>query len=101
MYALDVDTTATTAHLTLAGELDMATTEQTRSAALAVLDADVSELCIHMSEVSFIDSSGLSVLVEIQIDAEHRGIDLELVDPSPRVLRLFEITGLVGVFKIS
>ena len=61
---------------------------------------NVGPLVLDMSEVSFIDSSGLRVLVAQHQKSMERGIAFEVVDASRAALRLFEITGLAEVLGV-
>jgi anti-anti-sigma factor len=75
----------------LSGEVD-AHTAPTLASALAALPAGT--VRIDMAEVSFMDSSGLRVLMEATARARDAGGDLVVVRPSPTVTRLVEISGL-------
>jgi len=57
-------------------------------------------LVLDMSKVSFIDSSGLRVLVAQHQKSTERGNGFEVVDASRAALRLFEITGLAEVLGV-
>ena len=71
--------------VTVAGEVDVYTAAQLR----AVLD-----------EVSFLDSTGLGVLVgRLKLVRNHSGW-LRIVCSNDRILRVFRITGLDKVFGI-
>ncbi len=50
---------------------------------------------IDLSQVSFIDSTGIGVLVGALKRAREAGGALVLVCPVPRLRRIFEITGLL------
>jgi anti-sigma B factor antagonist len=58
-------------------------------------DADVE---LDMSEVSFIDSSGLRTLIDVHQRAESDNRRLVLRAPSHSVVRLLEVAGLDGHF---
>lgn len=75
----------------LCGEVD-AHTAPTLAAALGELPADV--VMLDMAGVSFMDSSGLRVLMEASTRAREGGGDLVVARPSPAVARLVEISGL-------
>ena len=82
----------------LSGELDAST-------CIILLDwldqyDNVGPLVLDMSEVSFIDSSGLRVLVAQQQKSTEHGNAFEVVDASRAALRLFEITGLAEVLGV-
>lgn len=68
--------------------------------ALAELNAD-DEIAIDLSQVTFIDSSGLRVLVRAHKRREGDGGQLAIVRPSDPVCRLFDITGLTSELSIS
>ena len=85
--------------LSVEGELDLAVVSEFRERALACLEgAQALELDLH--GVSFIDSSGLAVLVRLRKEAALSGKSLALVDVSRATRRLLEITGLQDSFDI-
>jgi anti-sigma B factor antagonist len=82
------------------GEVDMSTAPRL----LEILDA-VSEasrlVVVDLTEVSFLDSSGLNVLVKAQRRLAPRGIALRVVVPSDHALRrVFEIARLEEQLQI-
>ena len=88
--------------LLLSGEIDIASADGLRAAgarAIGSLGSAV-RLDIDMSEVTFIDSSGLGALVSIRNAAEAAGRTVSLRINSPPIIRLFELTGLRDSFVI-
>ncbi|MEV0825252.1 STAS domain-containing protein [Nonomuraea rubra] len=86
--------------VSVAGELDIATTEQFRSHLLALLQeaghsrrADT-ELVIEVSRLSFIDAAGLGILVSVQNQAVNQRTRLHIEGAPPNMRRLLRITGL-------
>lgn len=84
------------------GELDQSTADQLRSALVTVLGAGAGSVLIDLSDCSFIDSTGLSLLVEAtrRLGEEERGFGVCCVDDDVR--RLLELTGIdraVGLFE--
>jgi anti-sigma B factor antagonist len=80
------------------GYVDLSTVPELK-AALERHDAPV--LRVDLSGVSFLDSSGLQVLLAAHKRARDGGRRLVLVAPSPTVRRLFEITGLDGELDVD
>jgi anti-sigma B factor antagonist len=76
------------------GEIDIYTGPALRDVLRDVVAAGPSQVVIDMAEVSFIDSSGLSVIIGAYKRAQDSGIDLVLRSPTARVVRLLEMTGL-------
>lgn len=84
----------------LTGELDLATAPRLRDR-LAVLSEDGHDrITLDLTDLDFIDSTGLSVLVMAYTRAESSGGGMIVRNPSSAVMRIFEITGLASVFTI-
>ena len=84
--------------VTLAGEVDLTTAARLRAELLALARSEV--LVIDLREVTFMDSTGMGVLVGRLRSARQTGQDLRLVMTHGRVRRNFEITGLERIFPI-
>jgi anti-sigma B factor antagonist len=85
--------------VSLSGELDLYTAERVR---LAIGEADAvgaDTVIVDLSEISFIDSTALGLLVQETKRLEGRGHSLVLVTSDPRTLRVFEVTGLDRVLR--
>ena len=77
------------------GELDIATVGEVR-AAFASATADVRTFVLDLAAVSFIDTSGISLVIEQQQRAEAAGHRFRIVRGTDEVQRLFEISGLLS-----
>jgi anti-sigma B factor antagonist len=99
---LTIQTTpGTVALVALAGELDAYHAPRAKTELEAQLVARPEALVISLKRVSYVDSTGLGVLVAIRKQAEAAEVGLRLVIvPDSAVLRTFTITGLLGVFSI-
>lgn len=88
--------------LSLAGELDPATAPvlAARIADLAA-DAAVSSVVLDLSQVTFLDSSGLRVLVTGSEALRARSAGLVLRDPSANIRRVLEVTGLTELITVE
>ena len=84
----------------VAGELD-ASTSPTLDAAFAELPAGSGQVAVDLGDVTFIDSSGLRVLIALSDRAAAKGRTVVVSRASSSVRRLFEITGLESVFGLS
>lgn len=96
--AMDATVAAEGNELRVSGEID-AHSVSVVDAALAEADP-TSEIALDLSDVSFIDSSGLRALVAAHKRTEAAGGGLVLVGPSQPVLRLLGLTGLDQVLAI-
>lgn len=90
------------ARLTVAGEL---TEAARRPLVRIVTDLLLAEPTLHRIDldlrgVSFVNSAGVAVLVQLQRLAAPRAIDLVLVAPPPVVARPLQLTGLWHRFSV-
>jgi anti-sigma B factor antagonist len=91
---LDLSPTPYGARLTIGGELDLATTPRVR-AALASLALTTGEtLVVDLSDVTFMDSTGLAVFLGLQRDLRARGIRLLTACPEGAARLVVEVAGV-------
>ena len=86
--------------LHVVGELDTLTAPllQVR---LLEQQAQVGHVVLDLSDVTFLGSAGLAVLVGAKDDADSRGCRLQVVPGSRIVKRALEATGLMPLFTIA
>lgn len=82
------------------GEIDVATAPPLRDRLQALTTSGRSTVVVDLLHVTFLDSTALGVLVGALKRCRESGGDLPLVITEPRILKVFEITGLTGVFPI-
>jgi anti-sigma B factor antagonist len=84
------------------GEVDVATSPRLRSTLSTLLTHGATSLTLDFSGVSFIDSSGLGVLVgalkRVQEASDGR---VQIVGATEFVRKIFQITGLESVFFLD
>ena len=85
--------------VSLAGEIDLDRAPEARRLLLDCVKRR-QDVLVDLSEVTYIDSSGIASLVEALQWAKSRGTDLRLVAVSPQALRVFELARLDKVFAI-
>ena len=56
---------------------------------------------LHLREVTFMNSAGTGVLVQLQKMTRPRGVELVLVGPPPIVVRPLQLTGLWTRFPVE
>jgi anti-sigma B factor antagonist len=83
-----------------AGELDVNTAPELREQLARLVSEGARKIVVDLTDVSFVDSTALSVLVSALKRLRQADGDLELASPNPSVRRVFEITGLTRLFAI-
>ena len=86
--------------ITVSGEVDLASSPDLDTAIIAAIESGSSSLVIDLTDVSFMDSSGLGVIVRGLKRCREADKDLDLVITNERVLKVFGITGLDQVIPI-
>ena len=76
------------------GELDIATVDLLERALLEVEDTDAELIVLDLSGLSFIDSTGLRLVLDINERCGGEADRLRVVAGSPAVERLLDIVGL-------
>jgi anti-anti-sigma factor len=83
----------TTATVTAAGEIDLSTVDELRSAVTGAAD-DIEQLLLDLTGVEFIDSAGLGGLLELRSTLRSRNVTLQISAGEGPVRQAMEITGL-------
>jgi anti-sigma B factor antagonist len=82
------------------GEVDVYSAPALKEKITDLLQDGANTLIVDLSGVAFLDSTGLGALVEARAATSEAGGSLPLVCSQERILKLFTITGLDGVFTI-
>ena len=92
---------ATGTWLRVRGPVDFAEAQALMKAGAALLRGDTgSPLRLDLAGVSYLDSSGLSALLDLQLQAAHLGRKLEVHNPSAPVLQSLRLTRLEQAFSL-
>ena len=80
------------------GDLDAHTAPMLQKAVdRTIASAPASSIVIDLTDVPFIDSSGLSVIVAAHTRLTDAGAGVRLVATSPRVIKVLALTGLNAI----
>lgn len=83
------------------GEVDASSSGELAAVLDRLIDARPSAVAVDMAGVTFIDSSGLKVLVTAQRRLVETGGELRVIHLSPAVDRLLTLCGLHSVLGVS
>jgi anti-sigma B factor antagonist len=84
----------------LEGEVDVYTAPQLKQQMIQLLEAGTKQMAVDLTKVEYLDSTALGVLIGGLKRMRERDGNLALICPSPRIRRVFEITGLDKIFDI-
>jgi anti-sigma B factor antagonist len=86
--------------LAVRGDIDIAIAAEFRESVSTATDGDTRRVVMDLSEVDFMDSSGLQVLLNLRKELTARGGELVLACDRAPVLDLFRLTGLDRVCAV-
>jgi anti-sigma B factor antagonist len=99
-FSFTVDPGSAGALITVHGELDLHTAPELRAEMIRLAQQVQSQhtLVVDMTDLGFMDSSGLSVFIAAHKRAAPRGARIRMVNPPTFVNRLLGVTGLGSIF---
>lgn len=86
--------------IAVSGEVDIATADSLDAEITQVLADGAHHLVVDLSDVGFLDSTGLGVLVKALKRAREAGGTLAIVVTAERIAKVFRITGLDAVMPL-
>lgn len=93
-FSVSVSTDGATATVALRGELDMSGVDRAREAIEQAESGEPALVVLDMSQLDFIDSTGLEVMLRAARRAHDNGRRLVVARPSRYVRRLLELTAI-------
>jgi len=84
----------------LSGELDVSTSRELSEELIGLIDAGNTDLVIDLAHLAFIDSTGLSAILQANKKLNGKG-QLVLREPTGLVKQVLEVTGLTGALHIE
>ncbi|PLT27953.1 anti-sigma factor antagonist [Peribacillus deserti] len=94
----DIDSKAT---VKVKGEIDAYTAPKLRETLFPLSEQQNVHMVVDLSEVSYMDSTGLGVFVGLFKSVRSHDGEFRLVGLSERLRRLFDITGLADIIDIN
>ena len=80
------------------GEVDLSSATDLEAGIRQALGGNPASVVLDLAALTFIDSSGLRVLVSVADDARSQGVGFELRNVPSHAQRVLDITGLSGMF---
>jgi anti-sigma B factor antagonist len=88
-------------HVEISGEVDIHTSTNLKEALNNILNDREATIKLDCLNLSYIDSTGLGVLIGILKRVKKNDNDIEIVNPQTNISKLFSITGLDKIFIMS
>ncbi|MCU0822855.1 MAG: STAS domain-containing protein [Spirochaetes bacterium] len=82
------------------GALDIRAKDKSETFILEQLNREIEVICIDCSELTYIDSSGLGIFINLSKMARERNYELVLCEIDSKISSVFDISKLDQFFKI-
>jgi|SRR5215467_6982089 anti-anti-sigma factor len=87
--------------ITIAGRLALGgETEKLNAAVAALLQKDQKRVVLDITGLDYVDSSGVGMLVSCLTNVKKAGGELKVVGASPRIRRIFNMTGVDNLMSM-
>jgi anti-sigma B factor antagonist len=84
----------------VSGEVDMYNAHRLREVVQALLKARVTIFILNLKKVTYVDSSGIGAFLSINAMLSREGMAFRIVNVARSVMRVLELTRLVGFLPI-
>ncbi len=82
------------------GDIEMMTIKEFKEKLLDIGENNDVDITLDLSEVDYIDSSGVGVLISLNKIQRKKGKKLELTKVSPKFLNVLKLSSLAEVFNL-
>ncbi len=82
------------------GEIDIYSIEEFRAAIEEKIKTQAHEIRLDCSELSYMDSTGMGVLIELRNKTKEMGQRIVMVNPRPNIKKLMALTGVDKIIEI-
>jgi anti-anti-sigma factor len=83
------------------GEIDISTADRLEEVLRQLSSTSPSDVAIELTEVTFIDSTGVNAIIAAHRALDRRGRTLRVLGASGAARRLFEITGVDRIVELD
>ena len=98
-FRVEITHTDDTSVVKLEGELDLASRASLEASFARALDSD--HVTVDLAQVSFIDSTGIGVLIRAHRAATERGSSMTFLAGPPNVMRTLRLAGVTEQLGIA
>ena len=101
-FAVHLDVEGPETVIRVVGEIDLAVADKVKSTGLMALTApNVSAISFDLSQVTFLDSTGIGALIAVRNAADDADVKVRIDKASDAVMRVLEITALAPIFGVA
>jgi anti-sigma B factor antagonist len=82
------------------GEIDIYSIEKFRDTIEKIIKTQAPEIILDCSELSYMDSTGMGVLIELRNKTKEMGQKIIMMNPRPNIKKLLTLTGVDKIIEV-
>ncbi|MDP2843027.1 MAG: STAS domain-containing protein [Acetobacterium sp.] len=86
--------------VSIKGEIDIYSIENFRASIEKEIQTQATQIILDCSELSYMDSTGMSVLIELRNKTKEMGQKIIMMNPRPNIKKLLSLTGVDKIIEI-
>lgn len=87
--------------ISLEGELDVSTADKLKEHLHSLVEKEIVDMKINLTNLDYIDSTGLGVMIGVLKKLKISDKEIYILEPKSNVKKIFTITGLDKIFKVE
>ena len=87
--------------IVLEGELDVSTADKLKEHLHKLVEKEIVDMKINLTNLDYIDSTGLGVMIGVLKKLKISDKEIYIINPKSNVKKIFTITGLDKIFKVE
>ena len=84
----------------VAGAVDIYTATQFKEPIEKLIEAGTKEIFLDLTDLSYIDSTGIGILIELRKGSMSKNLNMTLINPQKNIVKLLQLTGVDQIFSI-
>lgn len=89
-----------TSMVSIKGEIDIYSIEKFRESIEKEIQTQATQIILDCSELSYMDSTGMGVLIELRNRTKEMGQKIIMMNPRPNIKKLLALTGVDKIIEI-
>ena len=97
---IDINKSTDLITISITGDIEMMSIKNFKNELLEIGQNEEQDIGLDLSNVNYIDSSGIGVLISLYKLQKNKGKNLKILKVSPKVLNVLKLSSLADIFNL-